>query len=340
MLQVRTETLTAPPGFSLKATALSHGWHECAPMSWCEGGACFQLIERIGDEPFRVCMTENGRASNRASLRVTIEGRNPDDGCVARLLPRVRDVLSLDRDLTEFYTLCERHPRLKLVPRIGGGRLIRSASMFENIVKFLCSTNVNWTQAVKMINRLSQLGPHLPHFRSQNAWPTPAEILRAGESYLKDICRVGYRAESILAFCKAVDRGHFDPEPLAAECASESVSTDDLVRRLKQIKGIGPASAHGLLSMLGRYDYVSIDSATIAHAAAVHFHGRKPSPREVEKVYEPYGKWKNLVYWCESWITWGTARELIRDAGLAPPKKSERPPKPKTTPAGDARRRR
>lgn len=316
MLQSQTKSIPIPREFSLKATALSHGWHECAPMSWCEGGGCFQVIERVDGEPFRVSAVENGRGENSPKLKVRVEGKHLDDAVVGVLIERMRTALAVDRDLRDFYELCETHPRLGVVPKIGGGRLLRSASMFENIIKFLCSTNVNWTQAVKMINRLAQLGPHPTHFRSLNCWPSPKEILRAGEAYLKEICRVGYRAEPILIFCKSVDGGRFDPDDLARQAIDEGVSTDDLVKQLKEIKGIGPASAHGLLSMMGRYDHVSIDSATIAHAAAVHFAGRKPTPREVMKVYEPYGQWKNLVYWCESWVTWGTAREIIRDAGL------------------------
>ncbi|MFH1110290.1 MAG: hypothetical protein V1790_14010 [Planctomycetota bacterium] len=315
----RTVQLEVPTSFSLKATVLSHGWHECAPMSWSEGGRCFQTIERDGERVLRVSVVENGRQRRLPSLHVTVDGGDLDDGVASRTCDRLRITLGLDHDLSEFYELCADHSELAVIPRIGGGRLIRSASMTENIIKALCATNVNWTQAVKMINRIAQLGPYVPHFRSLTAWPTPREILRAGEKYLDEVCRLGYRTSSALAFCRDVCEGRFDPEALDTMASDANVSSDDLLAQLRSIRGIGPSSAHYLLGFLGRHDRLSIDSATIAHVAHTHTHGRKPTPKRIERIYAPYGRWKNLVYWCENWLTWATAAGILREAGLPRP---------------------
>ncbi len=307
--------VSVPPGFSLKATVLSHGWHECAPMNWSEGGRCFQTIESEGDRAHRVSVVD-GNSRRTPRLFITVDGGSLDKGSLQRSTDRLRITLGLDRDLSEFYELCEDHPRLKLIPPIGGGRLIRSASMTENILKALCSTNVNWTQAVKMINRIAQLGPHVPHFRNLTAWPAPRDILRAGERYLNEVCRLGYRTESILAFCRSVCDGRFDPESLDTLASDPAVSSDELLALLRSIHGIGPSSAHALLGFLGRHDRLSIDSATVAHVAQLHTRGRKPTNKQIERVYAPYGRWKNLVYWCENWLTWATANGILREAGL------------------------
>lgn len=311
-----TFQLDHPQGFSLKATVLSHGWHECAPMNWSEGGRCFQIIECNGVRPHRVSVVENGRGPRARHLAVRVDGADLDNGGLGRTRDCLRVTLGLDRDLSEFYELCAQHPRLKAIPRIGGGRLIRSASMTENIIKALCSTNVNWTQAVKMINRIAQLGPHVPHFRNLTAWPGPREILRAGDKYLNEVCRLGYRTESILAFCRSVCDGRFDPESLDAMASDAAVGSDDLLARLRSIHGIGPSSAHSLLGFLGRHDRLSIDSATVAHVAQLHTKGRRPTNKQIERVYAPYGRWKNLVYWCENWLTWATASGILREAGM------------------------
>ncbi len=308
--------LKVPPGFSLKATVLSHGWHECAPMNWSEGGRCFQTIESSGDRTRRVSVVENGHSRREPQLSVRVDGGDIDDEVLQRTRHRLRVTLGLDRDLSEFYELCVLHPRLKAIPRIGGGRLIRSASMTENIIKALCATNVNWTQAVKMINRIAQLGPHVPHFRNLTAWPGPREILRAGERYLNEVCRLGYRTGSILAFCRAVDDGRFEPESLDVMASDSAVSSDDLLTLLRSIHGIGPSSGHYLLGFLGRHDRLSIDSATVAHVAQLHTKGRRPTNKQIERIYAPYGRWKNLVYWCENWLTWATASGILREAGM------------------------
>ncbi len=312
-------TIHAPRPFSLKATALSHGWHECSPMSWSEGGQCFQIIDRDRHGAMRVSVREHGRGGRRVPLRVTVEGRSVDVETLAQAAERVRFVLSLDRDLSEFYAICEAHPTLHVVPELGAGRCIRSASMTENIVKALCATNVNWTQAVKMINRVGQLGPPLTHFVSLTAWPTPREILRAGESYLRDVCRLGYRVESILGFCRDVCDGRFEPEALIEQARDPETTTDDLLAQLRSIRGIGPSSAHYLLGFLDRSDHLSIDSATIAHVARTHTNGKKPTLAKIERIYAEYGRWKNLVWWFESWLNWDTARQIMREAGIEPP---------------------
>jgi len=288
-------------------------------MSWSEGGRCFQIIERYGNQPYRVSVAEGRQSTRKTVLEVTIDGGAIDDTLIERVRRNVVVMLGLNCDLSEFYAICRDHPTLHVLPRMGAGRGLRSVSMTENILKALCATNVNWTQAVKMINRLGQLGPPLKHFVNLTAWPTPREILRAGEDYLKEVCRVGYRAGSILEFCRDVCDGVTDHEILDQMSADPGVSSDDILTQLRSIGGIGPSSAHYLLSFLGRHDRLSIDSATVAHVSRTHMNGKKPTNRQIEKIYEAYGPWKNKVWWYEHWLTWETGKGMLRDAGLPQP---------------------
>ncbi len=311
-----TATLSVRRPFSLKATVLSHGWHECCPMSWSEGGQCFQIIERAGNSAYRVSVVKKSQTARKVSLRVTIEGADLPDDFVQAVCGRLRVVLGLDRNPAPFHDLCRGDPVLHVIPQIGAGRCIRSASMTENVIKAICGTNVTWNQAVKMINRLGQLGPVVPHFVNLNAWPTPREILKAGRKYLEEVCRVGYRAESILLFCERVTHGDIDPEGWDALAADENVSTEELLAVLKSVRGIGPASANYLVSFLGRHGHLSIDTATIAHVARTHTNGRKPSRKKIERIYAKYGEWKQLAWWYEHWLTWETGKQMVADAGL------------------------
>jgi N-glycosylase/DNA lyase len=293
-------------------------------MSWSEGGDCFQMIERRGANAHRISVTESKRTRSKVTLQVCVDGVVADRGLSTWAMGRVARALSLHRDLSEFYALCENHPSLWVVPYIGAGRMLRSTTMTENVVKAICATNVNWTQAVKMINRLGQLGPPIRHFVNLNSWPTPREILRAGEGYLKEVCRLGYRSATIMKFCEDVCEGRRDVECLYDLADSADVSSDELLEHLRPIPGIGPSSSHFLLSALGRNDRMSIDSATIAFVAKAHFNGKKPTPKQVERVYEKYGRWKNLVWWLESWLTWGTGSAMAAAAarGKRPAAKS------------------
>jgi 3-methyladenine DNA glycosylase/8-oxoguanine DNA glycosylase len=308
-MERKTTHITMPKPFSLKATALGHGWHECAPMSWCEAGGCLQTVERIGDMPVRVSLTEADRRGKDVRVRVLVEADTADAKTVSLVRERVARMLSRGVDLTGFYTLIEDHPQLAVLPRIGAGRILRSPCMVENIIKTICGTNVNWTQAVKMINRIGQLGPHLPEFRSLNAWPSPKEILAAGEGYLKDVARVGYRAESILSLCRQVVDGELRPDEF--DDLARAASTDELRARLLSIRGVGPASANFLLSLLGRFDRISIDSWTVAYVGNTYLNGKKATAKQVERIYAKYGQWQHLVWWFEQWLTWGTARSML-----------------------------
>ena len=312
-MQRAISTLKIATPFDLRATVLSHGWHECAPLSWCEAGACLQLVERRNDRVFRIGVTQSPRRGPRAGLTLQVEAASLDDDDVEAMRRRVAVVLRADEDLSEFYALCRAHPRLRIIPRIGAGRTLRSYSMAENILKMLCGTNVTWAQAVKMINRIAQLGPYLTDHRNLNAWPTAREILRAGRRYLLEVARVGYRADAILEFCERARAGELDPESFYRLADAEP--TDVLLKRLLSIKGIGPSSAHYLLSMLGHYDHLSIDSATVAHVARVHTGGKKPTRGQIEKIYARFGRWKQLALWFEHWLSWDSARTIIAACG-------------------------
>ncbi len=287
-------------------------------MGWCEGGKCFQVVTRFGDLAGRVSVTESKRTQRTVQLNVIVEGLDLSAPRIADVCHEIGLVLGLGRDLSEFYSICAEHPTLHVLPLIGAGRGLRSASMTENIIKALCSTNVTWTQAVKMINRIGQLGPVFPNFVNLNAWPTPREILRAGESYLTEVCRVGYRAESILKFCQDVCDKRIDPDKLTQLAADPEVESDDILAQLRSIRGIGPSSAHYLLGFLGRHDRLSIDSATVAHVAQMHMNGKKPTIKQIEKIYARYGNWKNLVWWYEHWLGWGSAKSILREVGIDP----------------------
>lgn len=299
-----------PGPFSLKATALGHGWHECAPVLWCEAADCLQVIERVGVQPLRLSLQVGPPGAREVRVTLTVEGENVSDDVLSLARSRAATMLRSDLDLSEFYAVADAHPQLAVLRPLGAGRLLRSASMTENILKTMCSTNVNWTQAIKMINRVAQLGPCLKHFRNLNAWPTTREILTAGEDYLLNVARLGYRTPFILKFCRDVEQGKFDPQELDT-LASSAAPTDDLYDRLLSLGGIGPSSAGFLLSLLGRFDRMSIDSATLSFVGDRYFSGRKPTPKQVQAVYEPYGRWKNLVWWFEHWLTWETAKEMV-----------------------------
>ena len=222
-----------------------------------------------------------------------------DPGVASEMARRARVMLHLDDDLRGFYELCKTRPELSAARKAGAGRLMRAPSLWEDVVKTILGTNVVWKQAVVMINRLAELGDPCPAEPALRAWPTPGQISRAGERFLRDRVRAGYRSPYVLDLARRIKAGDLDLE--AVEAQVPQMDTDELFRALTGIKGIGKSSAHYLMNLLGRYDHISIDSATYAYAKRELFRGRKPTEAQIRRKFAQFGKWQSLVYWFARW---------------------------------------
>ena len=114
-----------------------------------------------------------------ARVEVT-EGRvGAADG--ARLVEIARHILRLDADLSGFYEVAGRDPELAWATA-EAGRMLRSPTVFEDVVKTICTTNCAWSATVRMVGVLvSELGPEAPDGR--RAFPLPAAMADAGEEF-------------------------------------------------------------------------------------------------------------------------------------------------------------
>src|SRR5262249_35862644 len=74
------------------------------------------------------------------------------------VLTPVGRMLRLDEDLSRFYALIASDPDLSWAAA-GAGRMLRSPSVFEEVVKTICTTNTAWSATVRMVSALvDQLG--------------------------------------------------------------------------------------------------------------------------------------------------------------------------------------
>ena len=79
----------------------------------------------------------------------------------------------------------------------------------------------------------------------------------------------------------------------------DDLSTVELRKKLMAIQGVGPYAAANLLMLLGRYDFLPIDSWAIK-LVSQHL-GRRAKPADVETMFAPWGQWKALAYWFWDW---------------------------------------
>ncbi|HWH33435.1 MAG TPA: hypothetical protein VNU01_12265, partial [Egibacteraceae bacterium] len=144
-------------------------------------------------------------AGRRGQAVVEAFGPAPSAAMARELRSLAARLLRLDADLSGFYLLAADDPELAWVTA-GAGRIARSASPYEDLVKTLLTTNCAWSATVRMTTALVE---HLgePAVGGGHAFPAPAVMAEAGEDFYRQVVRAGYRAKSLRAVATLVAEG-------------------------------------------------------------------------------------------------------------------------------------
>jgi len=207
---------------------------------------------------------------------------------------RVRWMFRADEDLTEFWQLCRTDPILRLCAQSRAGVLFRSATIFEDVAKTLCTTNCHWRNTKRMVAALcSGLGKPWQD-RSTDAavftFPTveaiahadPAELSRSG---------LGYRATYLKEFAASVLEGRLSLDEWTR--ISDALELKD---RIMTIRGIGPYRADHIAMLLSHYDFVPCDSEVCAYLGFPPRTSPRVLQRAIERRYSRWGKFAFLAF--------------------------------------------
>ena len=291
-------SLPAVGRFVLSSVVRSHGWYALAPFDWDADAGALMRIERLNSS--RVVALWLSQAADGVSVTVSEKLSASESDEVAR---KASWMLGLGQDLGVFHRVARDEPRLDHVVSGAQGRFLRSPTVFEDVVKTILSTNTSWSGTVRMTaNLVAELGePYCydaggePDGRC--TFPTASALAMSDEMVLRDRVRLGYRAPFVLDLARAVDSGKIDLEPLK----TSSDSSAELRRRLMTIRGVGSYAAASVLLLLGRYDFVPVDSTARASVSREWYGGQPVGADEVEAAFERWGAWKGLVYWFWAW---------------------------------------
>jgi 3-methyladenine DNA glycosylase/8-oxoguanine DNA glycosylase len=233
------------------------------------------------------------------SAEVSVAGRALSPTAQGTTLAEVRRVLRFDEDLTGFYALAADDPELSWVGR-GAGRMIRSQTVFEEVVKTICTTNCAWSATERMVGALVEhlgdpaVGAPLTGPRGR-AFPTPQAMAEAGDDFYSDVVRAGYRGASLRNLARTVADGRLDLESLDAGHPA-NLDDDEVEACLLSIHGVGPYAAAHVMMMLGRYSPLILDSWTRPKYAKLM--GRKQiADRMIQRRFRRYGSWAGLAFW-------------------------------------------
>jgi 3-methyladenine DNA glycosylase/8-oxoguanine DNA glycosylase len=108
---------------------------------------------------------------------------------------------------------------------------------------------------------------------------------------------LGYRAPYVVELARSVVSGELDLESLKWT----DTPTVELRKRLLAIKGVGQYAAANLLMILGRYDFVPVDSWALKLVSHEWYGGEAVGRVEVEAAFEHWGEWKGLAFWFWDW---------------------------------------
>jgi 3-methyladenine DNA glycosylase/8-oxoguanine DNA glycosylase len=285
--------IEAPPEFSFRHTVYSHGWYDLPPFRLDKENWKLGYVFR-GDndgEPFSAEISETDG-------RITIKAKVPAGGR-ERLIRDVRHMLRLDEDLSGFYGLIDPNSKLSWAVRSGAGRLLRSPTVFEDLVKTICTTNCSWALTRNMVtNLVAKLGDSAPD--GSRAFPTPAAMASMPVSFYRDEIKAGYRAPYFVELAGKVADGSLDPE---AWLQSE-LPTPELKKEMKTVKGVGDYAAENLLKLIGRYDGLALDSWLRSQFYKKHNREKTCDDKKVERHYRKFGAWKGLAIWCDMTERW------------------------------------
>ena len=199
-------------------TLISHGFHDLAPMAIDEAARSLDLTLRVPrGMPRRIRIATAADGKGR-SARVEILGRATTSAATRDAIARgAARVLRLDQDLSPFYRLAEDDPELAWVTA-GAGRMLRSPTVWEDVVKTLCTTNCSWSLTTTMVNALvRELGEPAAGFADDplaNAFPTPVAMAGRDERFYREVVRSGYRAPYFVHLAELVASGEVDLEVL------------------------------------------------------------------------------------------------------------------------------
>lgn len=296
--------LPARPPFSFSSVVRSHGWMQLAPFLLDEAGGVLRYAHQLTSG--RVVDLLMQAEPGDAGVRVTVDA-DLDEVETAEVAGKVTWMLGLDMDFATFYARARQAPKLAQAEAEARGRVLRSATLFEDTVKTILTTNTSWAGTIRMVGTLvEQFGAAPPDELERQAFPTPEVLARSDAGTLRNDTRLGYRAPYVLELAQAVAAGELDLEAYK----TSGLPTPELRQELLAIKGVGAYAAANLLMLLGRYDYLPVDSWALKVVSHEWHSGEPIGPAEVEAAFEDWGQWKGLAFWFWDWdYKWDSKNE-------------------------------
>ncbi|MDE2482386.1 MAG: Fe-S cluster assembly protein HesB [bacterium] len=260
-----------------RRTITSHGLAALAPARILD--SAYERDVRIGTRVRTLRFEARGD-----ELHVSASGPRLRTAEATHVRAIARRIFRLDDDLQPFYAAIANDARLGWAAH-GAGRLLASPSIFEDVVKTICTTNCAWSATIRMNDALVELGG--------GAFPDAALLARTPERWFAERARMGYRGPYIRALAREVDAGRLDLDALVP---SRGFDDDEVEARLLALAGVGPYAAAHIMQLLGRHHRLILDSWTRPNYLRIA--GKKrASDATMRRAFARYGRYAGLAFW-------------------------------------------
>ena len=293
-------SITPPYDYLLHRDACSYGYFILRPNHWDPETHTLSRTLDLDRTPVNITITQpsdspGSRLAVRTDRTLTTDHRKLARAQITRML-HLTGAGSAEA-VADFHRA---DPRFK---PSGRGRLFRSPTLFEDIIKTVTSCNVAWPSTITMNRRLCEV--------INPAFPRPTQLARRQPHTLRARCRVGYRDQRIVQLAKLANQRASIIHPSTEHNLTDPAVPDaEILKQLQTLPGIGPYAAANILQLLGRYTHLPIDTETHRHARTVlafNEAGNALSKR-IEAHYRPLGPNRFRSYWFELWTHYESKR--------------------------------
>lgn len=288
-----TLSITPPTDYLLKRDVCSYGYFILRPNHWDTDSHTLTRTLDIDRAPLNIAITQpadspGARLSVRTDRTLTNDQRKLARAQITRML-HITGAGSTE-SIRAFH---KTDPRFR---QSGRGRLFRSPTLFEDIIKTVTSCNVAWPSTITMNRRLCEV--------INPAFPRPTQLARRKPHTLRARCRVGYRDQRIVDLAKLANQRTSIIHPSNEHNLTDPAVPDEhVLKQLVTLPGIGPYAAANILQLLGRYEHLPVDTETHRHAKTVLGYTGTTSQlnKQIDAHYQPFGTHRFRSYWFELW---------------------------------------
>lgn len=246
-------------------------------------GQTYRRAVALGDRVVEMAAVQAG-PPQAPKLTVTVDGQRLDTGERNALTSTLENLLGLQVDLTGFYAIAAKDPRLATLARqFLGVKPPRFPTVFEGLVNGIACQQLSLTVGIVLLNRLAERFG-LPAGKS-HAFPRPEDLAGQAPERLRALGFSRQKARALRELSDAAAEGCVDLEGIAV------LDDETAKERLLELRGVGRWTAeYVFLRGLGRTHVFPGDDVGARKRLAQWLD--LPGPLDYEGVHHAVERWQ------------------------------------------------